>query len=518
MARTEAADAPRDRPVNPWLTAVAVMFGSMMVYLDTTVVNLALPHIAGSLSSSVNEATWSLTSYLAANAIILPLSGWLANQVGRKRLLLLSIATFTVSSALCGAAPTLASLIVFRVLQGLTGGVMQPLSQAIMLESFPLEQRGRAMGIWSLGIVLAPMAGPLIGGWLTEHSSWRWVFFINVPIGVVSLLFVVLWVWDPPYIRRVAGKIDVAGICLLACAIAAVQIALDRGHDEDWLHSGLIRVLLVTSAVAGVWFVVHARRVERPVVDLGVYRDSTFAVGSLLSALVGFLLYGSIVLLPLMLQTLLGFPPVDAGWVLAQRGLGAFLAFPIVGLLADRFDQRKLLALGLVLGTVTMFAFASLNADLGARDLFWPQFIQGIALGFLFVPMTTLSMARIANEQMGNASSLFNMTRNLGSSLGIALTSTYLQRATTTHHSQLAERMSPYDLKWRERFGPDPSGATEPIPPFRTIDPIEPDASLQALRGTLSQEAGLLAFLDSFRLFAIVFALMVPLVFVMRRK
>ncbi|MEM1246688.1 MAG: DHA2 family efflux MFS transporter permease subunit [Acidobacteriota bacterium] len=508
MSVAEAGERPE---INPWLTAIAVMFGSAMVYLDTTVVNLSLPYIAGSLSSSVNEATWSLTSYLAANAIVLPLSGWLASVVGRKRLLLLSIATFTLSSVLCGAAPTLGTLIVFRILQGLTGGVMQPLSQAIMLESFPIEQRGRAMGFWSLGLVLAPIIGPLLGGWLTEHSSWRWVFFINVPFGLLGLLFVGLWVWDPPYVRRRSEHVDVRGICLLALSIAAVQIALDRGHDEDWLHSTLIRALLVAAAVAGVWFILHAKRAAEPVVDLSVYRDATFAIGSLLSALIGFLLYGSIVLLPLMLQTLIGYPPVDAGWIIAQRGIGAFLAFPIVGVLADRWDQRKLLASGLVLGVVTMLAFAELNLDLGAADLFWPQFVQGVALGLLFVPMTTLTMARISNEQMGNASSLFNMTRNVGSSLGIALTSTYLQRTTTVHRSQLAERMTPYDPQWRERFG-------DGVETFRSVDAVGPDRQLLALRGALEEQSSLLAFLDTFRLFALVFAVMVPLVFVMRRR
>jgi DHA2 family multidrug resistance protein len=508
-----AALAEQRAAINPWLTATAVMFGSIMVYLDTTVVNLSLPYIAGSLSASVHESTWALTSYLAANAIVLPLSGWLANQVGRKRLLLVSIATFTLASVLCGAAPNLTTLILFRVLQGLTGGVMQPLSQAIMLESFAPRDRGKAMGIWSLGIVAAPIIGPLLGGWLTQHSSWRWVFFINVPIGLLGLVLVWLWVWDPAYIQRSRHRVDGLGICLLALGIAAIQVALDRGQDEDWLHSATIRFLLLTSVVAIAWFVVHALWVRPPgasVVDLRAYRDPTFAIGSVLSALIGFLLYGSIVLLPLMLQTLLGYPPVDAGWIIAQRGLGALVAFPIVGALTDRFDARRLLALGLALGVVTMWAFGSLNLELGARDLFWPQFLQGIALGLLFVPMTTLTMAHIPNEQMGNASSLFNMTRNLGSSIGIAVTSTFLTRSTAQHRSLLAEHFSALNPQFEQLFG-------SRVAPFLANPPLEPSAELLALRSSLERQASLLGFLDSFRLFALIFLLMLPLAFLLRR-
>src|SRR6476659_4464525 len=295
------------KQVNPWIVAVAVMFATFMEVLDTTVVNVSLPHIAGNLSATIDESTWVLTSYLVANAIILPLTGWLARHFGRKRLLMTSVAGFTISSLLCGMAPNLRLLVAFRLLQGATGGAMQPLSQAVLLEAFPPHERGKAMGFWGLGIVVAPILGPVLGGWLTDTYSWRWVFYINLPVGIVSLVMTKLYVFDPAYLRQETVKIDYWGIGLLALWIGSLQIALDLGQERDWFSSPFITALIVTSVIGVVAFIIREWVVKEPVVDLHVFKDRSFATGVFLMTVLGFVLYGSLVLLPIMLQTLLGY-------------------------------------------------------------------------------------------------------------------------------------------------------------------------------------------------------------------
>ena len=301
MAAASGQDA---RHVNPWLIAVAVMFSTFMEVLDTTVVNVSLPHIAGSLSATIDEATWALTSYLVANAIILPMTGWLASRFGRKNLLMYSVVGFTAASFLCGLAPTLGSLVFFRIVQGATGGALQPLSQAVLLEAFPPQDRGKAMGFWGLGIVVAPILGPVLGGWLTDAYSWRWVFYINIPVGVVSIIMTKMYIFDPPYLRTEKRSIDYWGIGMLAVGIGALQFVLDKGQQEDWFSSNLIVWLSILSVTTLVALVIHELRTPEPIVDLRVFKIRSYAVGVFLMTVVGFVLYGSLVLLPIMLQTL----------------------------------------------------------------------------------------------------------------------------------------------------------------------------------------------------------------------
>src|SRR5437667_2764624 len=320
-----------DRDTNPWIIAVSVMLSTFMEVLDTTVVNVSLPHIAGSLSATVDESTWALTSYLVANAIILPMTGWLANQFGRKRLLMLAVPGLTAASVLCGLATSLPMLVLFRIIQGATGGAMQPISQAVLLEAFPPRERGKAMGFWGLGIVTAPILGPVLGGWITENYSWRWIFYINVPVGIASLIMTRMFVFDPAYIRRRSEQIDYWGIGMLAVGIGALQIMLDKGQEESWFESSLIVGLAVTAAVTLVAFVFRELRTRAPVVDLRVLKIRTYATGVFLMTVLGLVLYGSLVLLPIMLQTLLGYPAVQAGIAMAPRGMGSFVSMPIVG-------------------------------------------------------------------------------------------------------------------------------------------------------------------------------------------
>src|SRR4051794_1968680 len=290
-----------EKHINPWLIAVSVMFATFMEVLDTTVVNVSLPHIAGTLSATIDEATWALTSYLVANAIILPMTGWLASMFGRKNLLMLSVVGFTSASFLCGLAPTLGSLIFFRILQGATGGALQPLSQAVLLEAFPPHDRGKAMGFWGLGIVVAPILGPVLGGWLTDSYSWRWVFYINIPVGIASIVMTKMFIFDPPYLRQESRSIDYWGIGMLAVGIGALQIVLDKGQEEDWFSSNFILALAIIAAVTLIAFIFYELVADDPVVDLRVFKERSYAVGVFLMTIVGFVLYGSLVLLPIML-------------------------------------------------------------------------------------------------------------------------------------------------------------------------------------------------------------------------
>src|SRR3954462_2060364 len=414
------------RHVNPWIIAIAVMLGTFMEVLDTSVVNVSLPHIAGSLSASIDEATWTVTSYLVANAIILPMTGWLASGFGRKNRLMLSVIGFTSASFLCGLAPTLGSLIFFRVVQGATGGALQPLSQAVLLEAFPPNERGKAMGFWGLGVVVAPILGPVLGGWLTDNYSGRWVFYINIPVGIASLIMTKLYIFDPSYLRQESRKIDYWGIGMLALGIGALQIVLDKGQEEDWFSSNMIVVLSIVAAVTLIALIWHLLITDEPIVDLRVFKERSYAVGVFLMTVVGFVLYGSMVLLPIMLQTLLGYPPLQAGIAMAPRGIGSFFMMPLTGMITGKLDARGLLTAGLLVGGTTLIWLSWLNLQAGYWDIFWPQFFQGVGMSLLFVPLTTIAMDRIPREKMGYATSLFNLMRNIGGSIGIAATGTML--------------------------------------------------------------------------------------------
>ena len=502
-----------ERHVNPWIIAVSVMFATFMEVLDTTVVNVSLPHIAGSLSASIDEATWALTSYLVANAIILPMTGWLASMFGRKRLLMLSVVGFTASSFLCGLAPTLSALIVFRVMQGATGGALQPLSQAVLLEAFPPQDRGKAMGFWGLGIVVAPILGPVLGGWLTDNYSWRWVFYINIPVGIASIVMTKLYIFDPPYLRRESRHVDYWGIGMLAIGIGALQIVLDKGQQEDWFESTQIVALAVISAVTLIALVWHELTTDNPIVDLRVLKERSYAVGVFLMTVVGFVLYGSMVLLPIMLQTLLGYPPLQAGIAMAPRGIGSFFMMPLTGLMTGKLDPRKLLSSGLIIGGMTLLWLSWLNLQAGYWDIFWPQLIQGVGMSLLFVPLTTIAMDRIPREKMGYATSLFNLMRNIGGSIGIATTGTMLARHSQSTTAMLTANVTPYDpmsqsmiYQIRGAFmaaGADAVTATE--------------RAYASLFGLVQRQATMVAFVGIFQLMGVIFIVLLPLVLLMRR-
>lgn len=510
-----ASYQPADHPqINPWIIAISVMLGTFMEVLDTTVVNVSLPHIAGSVSATIDETTWVLTSYLVSNAIILPMTGWLANHFGRKRVLMTSVLGFTVSSLACGLAPNLQTLIFFRIVQGATGGGLQPLSQAIMLEAFPPERRGKAMAFWALGIVVAPMLGPVLGGWITESYSWRWVFYINLPVGIAATLMAWFFIFDPPYIKRHEGRgIDYWGIGLLVLGMGALQIFLDKGQQEDWFESGFIQVFAALAIIGIILFVIRELTAEHPIVDLRVFKIRTYATGVFMMTVLGFVLYGSTVLLPIWLQTLMGYPALESGLAMLPRGMGSFLFMPIVGILMGKVEPRKLLVIGLCVASISLILLGNLNLQAGYWDIFWPQMLQGAAMGLLFVPLTTITNNPIPNEQIGNATSIFNLMRNIGASIGIASVTTIVARTGQTNINWMVGNLTPYDPNMQSALG-----AAKAMFMSRGMDVVTAtQQAYAAIYGQLQQQASMMSFIDAFRFLGFMFLLMVPLVLIMKK-
>jgi MFS transporter, DHA2 family, multidrug resistance protein len=508
------ADAPGNpEHINPWLIAIAVMLSTFMEVLDTTVVNVSLPHIAGSLSASTDEATWTLTSYLVSNAIILPITGWLANYFGRKRFLTACVIGFTAASFMCGLAPTLGFLIVFRVIQGACGGGLQPISQAVLLESFPAEDRGKAMGFWGLGIVVAPMLGPVLGGWLTDSFSWRWVFYINIPIGVVAVIMTRLFIFDPSYIRRTSKRVDSWGLGMLAVGIASAQVVLDKGQEKDWFGTRWITVLTVLSLTALAAFVIHELRTREPVVNLRVFKERNYATGVFMMSIMGVVLYGSIVMIPLILQTLLAYPAYQAGVTMVPRGLGSFIAMPLIGMILGKIDARKLLILGVAVCSATLYFLGRLSLNAGYWNFFWPQLFMGLSLGCLFVPLTTVTMDPIPREAMGNATSLFNLVRNLGGSVGISAVATIQQRQQQRDINVLGANVNALNPLARSQMS-----ALRQLFISRGSGPVEAMQQAEAaMFRRVQQQAAMISYNHVFILLALLFIAVLPLVFLMKR-
>ena len=511
--RPARAGAPAEHPeVNPWVVTLAVMLATFMEILDTTVVNVSIPHISGNLSASYEEGTWVVTSYLVANAIILPMSGWLANYFGRRRTLLTCVIGFTVTSVLCGLSRSLEALIFFRVLQGLSGGGMQPLAQSIMLEAFPREKHGEAMAAYGIGVILAPILGPALGGYITDEYSWRWIFYLNVPVGVLSMVLISRLVWDPHYIKRGEGKVDLWGIGFLALGIGMLQVILDTGQRKDWLASDLIRFYILLCIFGLIAFVVRELVVKHPIVDLTVLKDTTYTAGLLLITMLGFCLYASLVLLPIYMQNLLGFPAFTAGLALSPRGIGALMMTPAAGILTSRGHARKLLVVGLALCGFTMWQLSALNLNAGYWDITWPQVIQGVGMSCLFIPIMAASVSRIPKQKMGNATSIFNLMRNIGGSFGIAVMTTFLIRRQQVHHNHLISNISVFDHQawqtlqnakaWFISRGDDPYTAMQ--------------RAYAAVYGMVQRHAMMLSFGEAFWIMAVSFFVMIPTVAILR--
>jgi MFS transporter, DHA2 family, multidrug resistance protein len=434
-----------------WAITASVMLVTVMQVLDVTVTNVALPHIQGSLSAGVDEVSWVLTSYLAANAVVLPATGWLSSVLGRKRFFLICTVLFTAASVLCGLAPNITTLLVARMLQGIGGGPLMPLSQAIMWEIFPLRQRGMAMAAWGMGIMMAPIFGPTLGGWISDNWSWRWIFYINVPIGIVGLLASSAFLFDPPYLRR-AARVDGPGLALMAVGFLSLQLFLDQGERNEWFESSVIILLAAMTVVALIAFLVRELTADDPILDLTAYADRNFAAGSLIMFVVMVGFFSSMVLIALFTQKVLGYDAWSSGLVLAPGGVGNLLSLLIAGRLITRMDQRILLALGCVLNAAATWWMSEVTLGVDYWSLAWPRFVQGVGVGFIFVPLNTVALANIARERMGNATVLLNVVRNLGGGIGVALMATTLARRGQEHQTALVGHVHLGDAETGERL------------------------------------------------------------------
>ncbi len=497
---------------NPWLIAVAVMTATFMEVLDTSVANVSLPHIAGNLSVTTNEATWVLTSYLVSNAIVLPITGWLALRFGRKCLLTVCIALFTGSSILCGIAGSLPFLIFARVLQGVGGGAMMPISQAVLLESFPPAKRGQAMAVFAMGVVVAPILGPTIGGWITDNYSWRWIFYINLPVGLLSIFLANSFIEDPHYIASAkVERVDSLGFLFLTIWLGTLQIILDKGQQEDWFESNWICWFTAISVLCFLAFVIRELTTAHPIVDLRVLKNRNFGTGVALITLIGIVLYGTTAALPIFLQTLLGYPALQSGEVMSPRGIGALLATMLVGRIVAKVPHRWLIVTGFFLLACASFLLARLNIQMREMDIIWPSVLNGIAVSLIFVPLTTSTMSQLAQERIGNASGIYNLMRNLGGSIGIAAVTTIIDRASQMHQAVMVTHLTPYDPIFQERLSAISSALTSKSGAW-TAHAQAPEIIYNIVR----QQSQLASFVDNFRLFGIICLGCVPLVFLFK--
>lgn len=501
--------------MNKWLVAITVMLPTLIEIVDTSVVNVALGHIRGSLSAGIDESTWTITSYLVSNAIIIPMTGWLSRVIGRKRYLIFSISLFTLSSFLCGSAWDLQSLIFFRVFQGIGGGALQPLSQAILLETFPPRQHGMAMAIFGIGIMFGPIIGPLLGGWITDNWSWHWIFFINVPIGIISILMVIFFIIDPPYMKRIKMKIDYWGIILLAIGLGCLQVVLDKGQTDDWFSSRFITTLTLISVLSlSSFIIVELYFARHPVVNLRAFKNISFATGNIVMFFAFFNLFGSIVLLPIYLQTLMGYTATLAGLVLGPGGFATLFAMPVAGRLVTKMNPKTLLATGIIVAAYSTHLMSGFNLNADFITVSIPRIVLGIGMGFLFIPLTTLTMAGIKKEDMGNATAIYNLLRNLGGSFGVAFVTTMIARRAQLHQFRLVENLTPFDTiyQWADERASE-------LLQFRGLPPSLSDLAGQGLiYKNLLREAAMTSFNDAFYLLSILMILILPLVILMRHK
>jgi len=504
------------QPHNPWVIALVVTMATFMEVLDTSVANVSLPHIAGNLSAGLDESTWVLTSYLVSNAVILPLSGWLSERIGRKRFYMSCVALFTASSLLCGFAPNLGTLVFFRVLQGAGGGGLQPSEQAILADTFPPAKRGMAFAVYGMAVVAAPALGPTLGGWITDSFTWRWIFFINVPVGILSLVLTSRLISDPPYLKnkkRDGARIDYIGFGLIAVGLGFLQVVLDKGQREDWFETPYIRVFTFIFVTALILAVIWELHVEHPVVDLRLFKNRTFFMSNVMLFMVGFVIYSTTVLLPQYAQELMGYTAEQSGMLISPGGVTIMLLMPLIGFLVSHYDARKLIGFGFLTIGIATLNMMQFNLGVDFRTMMWARVFQAGSLAFLFVPINTVAYATLPRDKNNAASGLINLARNIGGSVGISLVTTTLARRAQFHQSVLVAHLSPYDARFvntvramGRHFAFSGSGAVM--------------ATRQAYAGVgvmVARQATLLAYLDNFWLLGLSALALVPLTFLMKK-
>ncbi|HXJ96399.1 MAG TPA: DHA2 family efflux MFS transporter permease subunit [Terriglobia bacterium] len=520
-----AASAPAGLPAepwkptfNPWLIAVVVALAAFMEVLDTSIANVALPYIAGSLGATNDQSTWVLTSYLVSNAIVLPISGWFANRFGRKRFFMICLVAFTISSLLCGLAPSLGAILFFRVLQGAGGGGLQPMAQAILADTFPPEKRGVAFALYGVTAVVAPTIGPTLGGWITDNYTWRWIFFINLPVGILALFLVFRLVEDPPWVKQAAGagvKIDYIGVALLALGVSALQIMLDKGQEDDWFGSQFILTLAVLATVGLVSFVVWEWFYKKPIVEVRLFKNLNFLASNGMMFILGLMYFASLVMMPLFLQTLLGYTSESAGLVLSGSGLVLLFSMPVVGVLASKIQARYLIAFGwmwLALGMYYSTRVLDLQISFGSAAVL--RIFQAGGLGFLFVPINLAAYVGMPLEKSNSISGLVNFMRNIGSSVGTSMVTTLLARRAQVRQVYLAAHTSPGHATFAQAV----AGLTARL----TAAGVEAELAAQKAYGLVYQaligQATTLAYIDTFGILAAGAAIMFVLSFFLKKN
>jgi DHA2 family multidrug resistance protein len=499
---------------NPWAIAIVVTLAAFMEILDSTIVNVALPHIAGSLSASNDEATWVLTSYLIANGIVLTISGWLGTVIGRKRYFLISLSMFTVCSLLCGIAGSLPQLVVFRLMQGFFGGGLQPNQQSIILDTFPPEKRAAAFGVTAIATVVAPVLGPTLGGYLTDHYDWRWIFFANLPVGLIAVFFVSVLVEDPPWHKKTSRHIDYIGLALITLGLGCMQVTLDRGEDADWLGSPFIRIMAILTALGILGAIGWLLIAKKPVVDLDVFKDRNFAMGSVCMAATGAVLYAGAVILPLFTQTILGYTALWAGLVLSPGAIGVILLIPCIALLMRVVQTRFIVAAGFFFMGCAFFYSSRLTLNIDFWTLVIMRTAQTAVLAFLFVPISTIAFATLPRELNSDATALFVMLRNVGGSIGVSVATAMVTERTQVHQSYLARWTNPFNQSFNELVARSEHTLTALGRAASAVHDIAVGQAYEAFR----TQAAVLAYSDVFRIAGTVAFAVVPFCFFLSPK
>lgn len=499
-------------PKNPWPATLAVMLATFIFVLDSTIANVALPHMAGSFSSSNEEAMWILTSYMIASGIILPSVAWFSGVFGRKKFFITCVLIFTISSFLCGLATTLDQMILARILQGLGGGAIVPIAQAILLENFPLEKRRMAMSVFGIGVIIAPIVGPVLGGWITDNYSWHWIFYINVPLGFLAAALANMFIKDPPYARKKAGqKIDYLGFSFLIIWLVCLQTVLDKGQNNDWFNAPWICWTLVASILAMIAFIISQLINDKSIIDLRIFKDKNFAFGTVVLVLVMAVLYSSIAIMPLFLQNLLKYSAFLSGYSMMPRGVGSVTAIMIAGVFAKKIDDRILIGIGLsLLGTASMM-FGGSNLQISMINIIIPNFIFGMGMGFCIISLSTISVVTLKNNQMTNATGIQALLKNIGGAVGMSIVATMLSRFAQMHQFSMVGYLNPMNPAFQTKV----STMTYAFAKYSHISLAQAKANY-LMYGELLKQSSLWAFMDAFRIFGLICFLIIPILFFMK--
>ena len=483
------------------LITVSVMLATIMQALDTTIANVALPHMQGAMGATLDQISWVLTSYIVAAAIFMPLTGFITARLGRKRVFMWAVVGFTLSSMLCGAAQSLGQIVVFRLLQGIFGASLVPLSQAVLLDTYPRERHGSAMAMWGVGVMVGPILGPSLGGWLTEYYNWRWVFYINLPFGLLAWLGLAAFVHETPIdLKR---RFDLLGFALLSIGIGALQMMLDRGESLDWFSSPEIVAEAILTGLALYLFLAHMFTHEHPFIEPGLFRDRNFSVGLLFIFIVGIILLATMALLPPFMQHLMGYPVIDVGFLLAPRGIGTMMAMITVGKLSGKIDPRYKIFLGLILTSLSLWEMTHFNLDTNGWDIVRTGITQGLGLGFIFVPLSTITFSTLAPHYRNEGTGLFSLMRNLGSSIGISVVITYLAQRTQANHAAFADFVTPFSLGLRQAIEAG-------------VYNVSTAQGVSTINAEVTRQAATLAYLQDFRLMMWITLAAIPLIGMLR--